>query len=309
MARGEGARHSRRVVPPRVAAYVSRASSDAAAGGAGRRVGVAAGAASGRTRGAAAPIGERPRGPGDADCRVRGASPPRRAHRDRGTGRGRRGTDAAENPFRTSPKSELVALVPDPVQRPDTLAASKPLDAAVLERGVTMRTVYLNSIRNDPASIAYSDWLSGIGGQIRTAPTVPLRLIIFDRTTAMVPIDPARQLRRRHRPDRSRRGGGDVRAVRADLGYRQPPRRAQSPGRARPRPRGARDPAHAGERRDRRAHRAPPRGIHPHGRPQGLRAHAAPRDPQPLPDGGARAASSGGSTRREGRAARRTPIN
>ena len=87
-------------------------------------------------------------------------------------------------------KSELVALIPDPVQRPDTLAASKPLDAAVLERGVRMRTVYLNSIRNDPASIAYSDWLSGIGGQIRTTPTVPLRLIIFDRTTAVVPIDP-----------------------------------------------------------------------------------------------------------------------
>ena len=87
-------------------------------------------------------------------------------------------------------QSELVALVPDPVQRPDTLAASKPLDAALLERGVTMRTVYLNSIRNDPASIAYTDWLAGIGGQIRTAPTVPLRLIIVDRTTALVPTDP-----------------------------------------------------------------------------------------------------------------------
>ena len=87
-------------------------------------------------------------------------------------------------------RTELVALIPDPVQRPDTLAASKPLDAAILERGVTMRTVYLNSIRNDPASIAYTDWLSTVGGQVRTAPTVPLRLIIFDRTTALVPIDP-----------------------------------------------------------------------------------------------------------------------
>lgn len=87
-------------------------------------------------------------------------------------------------------RTELVALVPDPVQRPDTLAASKPLDSALLQRGVSMRTVYLNSIRNDPASIAYTDWLSTIGGQIRTVPTVPLRLIIFDRATALVPIDP-----------------------------------------------------------------------------------------------------------------------
>jgi DNA-binding CsgD family transcriptional regulator len=86
--------------------------------------------------------------------------------------------------------SELVTLVPDPVQRPDTLAASKPLDAALLERGVSMRTVYLGSIRNDPQSTAYTDWLAGIGGQIRTAPTVPLRLLIFDRATAVIPTDP-----------------------------------------------------------------------------------------------------------------------
>jgi DNA-binding CsgD family transcriptional regulator len=87
-------------------------------------------------------------------------------------------------------QTEVIALIPDPVQRPDTLAASKPLDAALLERGVAMRTIYLNSIRNDPPSIAYTDWLSGIGGRIRTAPTVPLRMIIFDRRTALVPIDP-----------------------------------------------------------------------------------------------------------------------
>lgn len=90
----------------------------------------------------------------------------------------------------TQAQAEIMTLVPDPVQRPDTLAASKPLDAALLERGIVMRTVYLNSIRNDPASIAYTDWLAGIGGQIRTAPTVPLRLIIFDRATALIPIDP-----------------------------------------------------------------------------------------------------------------------
>jgi DNA-binding CsgD family transcriptional regulator len=87
-------------------------------------------------------------------------------------------------------RSEVLELVPDPVQRPDTLEASKPLDAALLERGVRMCTVYQNSIRNDPVSVAYIDWLSGIGGRIRTAPALPLRLIIVDRTTALIPIDP-----------------------------------------------------------------------------------------------------------------------
>ena len=87
-------------------------------------------------------------------------------------------------------RSELLALVPDPIQRPDTLAAGKPLDAALLERGVTIRTVYLNSIRNDPASIAYTDWLTALGGRVRTAPTVPLRLVIVDRATSLFPIAP-----------------------------------------------------------------------------------------------------------------------
>ncbi|GAA1949521.1 LuxR C-terminal-related transcriptional regulator [Catenulispora subtropica] len=87
-------------------------------------------------------------------------------------------------------RSEVLELVPDPAQRPDTLEASKPLDAALLERGVRMCTVYQNSIRNDPASVAYIDWFSGLGGRVRTAPTLPLRLIIVDRTTALIPIDP-----------------------------------------------------------------------------------------------------------------------
>lgn len=87
-------------------------------------------------------------------------------------------------------RSEVLELVPDPVQHPDTLEASKPLDAALLERGVRMCTVYQSSIRNDPMSVAYIEWLSGLGGRVRTAPTLPLRLIIVDRTTALVPIDP-----------------------------------------------------------------------------------------------------------------------
>lgn len=87
-------------------------------------------------------------------------------------------------------RSEVLELIPDAVQRPDTLEASKPLDAALLGRGVRMCTIYQNSIRNDPASVAYIEWLSGLGGRVRTAPTLPLRLIIIDRTSALIPIDP-----------------------------------------------------------------------------------------------------------------------
>jgi DNA-binding CsgD family transcriptional regulator len=87
-------------------------------------------------------------------------------------------------------RSEVLSLMPDGAQRPETMEASKPLDAALLGRGVRMCTVYLASVRNDPASVAYTSWLSGIGGQVRTVPTLPLRLIIVDRSTALIPINP-----------------------------------------------------------------------------------------------------------------------
>lgn len=87
-------------------------------------------------------------------------------------------------------RSEVATLVPDGAQSAETLEASKPLDTLALDRGVTMRTVYLDSVRYSPPTIAYAVWLTESGGQVRTAPTLPLRMIIFDRTTAVIPINP-----------------------------------------------------------------------------------------------------------------------
>ena len=87
-------------------------------------------------------------------------------------------------------RTEVLSFIPGSVQHPDTLEASKPLDAAALARGVRMCTIYLDSVRNDPASVAYAEWLSGIGGQVRTVPTLPQRMIIVDRTVALIPINP-----------------------------------------------------------------------------------------------------------------------
>jgi DNA-binding CsgD family transcriptional regulator len=51
-----------------------------------------------------------------------------------------------------------------------------------------MRTVVLDSARKDPPTAAYLDWLNQIGGQVRTMPSLPTRMIIFDRATAMLPV-------------------------------------------------------------------------------------------------------------------------
>ncbi|MFD5748911.1 LuxR C-terminal-related transcriptional regulator [Streptomyces sp. NPDC127033] len=87
-------------------------------------------------------------------------------------------------------ESEVISFMPGGAQSAAALAASRPLDERHLERGVRMRTVYLDSVRNDRPTREYAAWLAEIGGHIRTTPTLPLRMVIADRRTALVPLDP-----------------------------------------------------------------------------------------------------------------------
>ncbi|MFD5423168.1 LuxR C-terminal-related transcriptional regulator [Streptomyces sp. NPDC127069] len=75
-------------------------------------------------------------------------------------------------------------------QRPEDLNASRPGDAGALTRGVTIRTIYQDSTRHQPHVANYAHWLLSQGGEVRTAPTIPQRIVIADRREALVPIDP-----------------------------------------------------------------------------------------------------------------------
>ncbi|GAA0294104.1 hypothetical protein GCM10010302_35930 [Streptomyces polychromogenes] len=86
--------------------------------------------------------------------------------------------------------SECLTFNPGGAQSRASLAASKPLDRALLERGVRMRTVYLDSVRNDAVTTEYAEWLTDLGGEVRTAPSLPVRMLLFDRRTVIVPADP-----------------------------------------------------------------------------------------------------------------------
>lgn len=86
--------------------------------------------------------------------------------------------------------SECLSFMPGGGQSTSSLIASKPLDELMLTRGKKVLTVYLDSVRNDPATLSYARWLTERGGAVRTAPTLPLRMVLFDRETALVPIDP-----------------------------------------------------------------------------------------------------------------------
>jgi len=65
-----------------------------------------------------------------------------------------------------------------------------PLDADLLRRGVAVRALYLEAIRNDPPLNAYARKLETHGAQVRTSPTLPQRLFVSDRRVAVVPLDP-----------------------------------------------------------------------------------------------------------------------
>ncbi|MFC7983387.1 LuxR C-terminal-related transcriptional regulator [Streptomyces sp. NPDC057336] len=85
---------------------------------------------------------------------------------------------------------ECLALIPGGAQSDASREASRPLDRSALAHGVRMRTVYQNSVKNHPATLAYARWLTDEGAEVRTSPVLLSRLLIFDRSVALVPISP-----------------------------------------------------------------------------------------------------------------------
>jgi DNA-binding CsgD family transcriptional regulator/sugar-specific transcriptional regulator TrmB len=87
-------------------------------------------------------------------------------------------------------RGEIMTFAPGGAQSAANLRASRPLDDAVLRRGVCVRTLYQNSMTNDSPSYAYASWLVEQGAGVRTVPVLPSRMIVYDRTTAVLPLDP-----------------------------------------------------------------------------------------------------------------------
>ncbi|MFJ9432872.1 helix-turn-helix domain-containing protein [Streptomyces sp. NPDC101490] len=85
--------------------------------------------------------------------------------------------------------TEVMAFLPGGAQPLEQLDASRPLDEELLGRGVRMRSVYLSSVCNDQNTVDYANWLTRLGGQVRTVPSLPTRMIITDRATAVIPVN------------------------------------------------------------------------------------------------------------------------
>ncbi|NEC88372.1 helix-turn-helix domain-containing protein [Streptomyces sp. SID12501] len=88
-----------------------------------------------------------------------------------------------------SATSEVRAFMPGGALSPGALEAARPLDENTLARGVRMQTIHLDSVRNDHPTVEYATWFTARGGQTRTVPSLPMRLILCDRSIAVIPVN------------------------------------------------------------------------------------------------------------------------
>ncbi|GIG87912.1 helix-turn-helix transcriptional regulator [Plantactinospora endophytica] len=86
---------------------------------------------------------------------------------------------------------EILTFMPGGAQSAEALGHARRNDTELLERGVRIHTVGLDSIRNDPQTLAHARFLTDSGAEFRTSPILPPRMILADRRAVLVPIDPA----------------------------------------------------------------------------------------------------------------------
>lgn len=84
---------------------------------------------------------------------------------------------------------EHLAINTEEVIAADAAAAALPLERDMLSRGVKTRMIGLPPSDGD-MSCAYATELAGLGGQYRESETLPMKLMVFDRRTALFPADP-----------------------------------------------------------------------------------------------------------------------
>lgn len=82
--------------------------------------------------------------------------------------------------------AECLSFVPGGAQNAESLESRRAIDEALLKRGVKVLTVFMASMTNDKATLDYARWLASLGAQVRTVPTLPMPLMVFDREAAVL---------------------------------------------------------------------------------------------------------------------------
>ncbi|MEJ8636310.1 helix-turn-helix transcriptional regulator [Streptomyces sp. MS2.AVA.5] len=87
-------------------------------------------------------------------------------------------------------REEILSVEPYTALTPENIAHSRPLDTRCLRRGVRIRSVVLREALDHPPTVAYLRELTVQGAVIRVADSLSERILVYDRQTALVPVDP-----------------------------------------------------------------------------------------------------------------------
>ncbi|MCT4353380.1 LuxR C-terminal-related transcriptional regulator [Streptomyces sp. Je 1-79] len=87
-------------------------------------------------------------------------------------------------------RDEILAVETYPRLSPENIARSRPLDLRCLRRGVRIRNVVVRAALDDLPTADYLRELAAHGAEIRVTGETAERMIVYDRSTALVPLDP-----------------------------------------------------------------------------------------------------------------------
>lgn len=93
-------------------------------------------------------------------------------------------TDIAQNC-----KREVLTIQPGGGRPAAVLDEAFPRDIAMLERGVSMKILYEDTARFNAPTQRYARQMERAGALVRTTRELPSRLLIFDRETAVIPLE------------------------------------------------------------------------------------------------------------------------
>ncbi|MFI7005965.1 helix-turn-helix transcriptional regulator [Streptomyces sp. NPDC050145] len=91
-------------------------------------------------------------------------------------------------------KFEVLTVQPGGGRSENTLNVALKRGQTVLDRGVAMRTIYQHTVRHSQGTLAYAARINRKNVQIRTLEELIDRLMIFDRTVALIPVGEDRQV-------------------------------------------------------------------------------------------------------------------
>jgi DNA-binding CsgD family transcriptional regulator len=87
----------------------------------------------------------------------------------------------------TECRSEILTVQPGGGRSEYALTEAMKLGQGVLERGITMRTLYQHTARHSQGTLVYAEMMTRGNVEIRTLEELIERLMIFDRTVAFIP--------------------------------------------------------------------------------------------------------------------------